>query len=260
MEPLSPRNPRVQAVRRLARQGRERADRRAFVVEGQKLVDEAVAAGVRPEEVFLEEGMHRDYGDGLAAGGIAWSEVSTKALASMATTVTPQPIVAVVPMPESISIADLAATRHVLVLDAVNDPGNAGTILRSAEASGATGVVFAEGSVDPFGPKVVRSSAGSVFRVPMVIGIDAAEAVAQLRARGRQVLATAADAPSAYDRVDIGDAAIVVGNEAHGVSDAVLASVDGAVAIPQEGSGESLNVAMAATILAFEAARQRRGR
>lgn len=258
MDPLSPRNPRVQEVRRLARQGRHRGDRRAFVVEGHKLVDEAIAAGLRPEEVFLQDGVDRDYGDSLAAGGIGWSPVTEAALASMATTVTPQPVIAVVPMPDSISVSDLPPGGHVVVLDGVADPGNAGTILRSAEASGAAGVVFGAGSVDPYSPKVVRSSAGAVFRVPMCRGMELAEALATLSAAGRRSYGTAAEAAHDYDQVDLTTATIVMGNEAHGMDAGLAAEVDAFIAIPQAGAGESLNVAMAATVLGFEAARQRR--
>ncbi len=260
MDPLSPRNPRVQEVRRLARQGRHRADRRAFVVEGHKLVDEAIAAGLRPEAVYLEAGLDRDYGDGLAAGGIPWWEVTDAALSSMATTVTPQPVMAVVPMPEPTTVDAFAQTGHVLVLDAVSDPGNAGTILRSAEASGAAGVVFGPGSVDPYAPKVVRSSAGAVFRVPLARVDDLNAAVDQLRSAGRRSYGTAADAGATYDEVDLTQAAIVMGSEAHGMADDVRGEVDVVVRIPQAGGGESLNVAMAATVLGFEAARQRRRR
>lgn len=258
MEPLSPRNSRVQEVRRLARQGRHRADRRAFVVEGAKLVDEAIAAGLRPEEVFLETGLDRDYGDGLAAGGIGWAEVTEAALASMATTVTPQPVIAVVPMPETISVSELQRDGHVVVLDAVGDPGNAGTILRSAEAAGAAGVVFGPGSVDPFSPKVVRASAGAVFRVPLCRDVELAEALEALRSAGRRSYGTAMDTGLVYDEADLGSATIVMGSEAHGMGDDIRGEVDSFVRIPQAGSGESLNVAMAATILGFEAARQRR--
>ena len=166
MESLSPRNPRVQAVRRLARQARERADRQAFVVEGPKLLDDAIASGCAGGGLRASRTSHDLMP--VRYDGIRCVEVSESALASMATTVTPQPVIAVVPMPEAPRVADLASTGHVFVLDGVGDPGNAGTILRSAEASGAAGVIFTTGSVDPFAPKVVRSSAGSIFRVPVV--------------------------------------------------------------------------------------------
>ena len=257
MEPLSPRNPRVQEVRRLARQARLRADRRAFVVEGQVLVVEAARAGL-VEAVFVGDDVDPALLTDLTELGHEPQVVTAAAIESMATTVTPQPVLAVAAMAQPVAIDALAGDGHVVVLDAVGDPGNAGTILRSAEASGAAGVVFGPGSVDPYAPKVVRSSAGSVFRVPMVRVDHLGDAVAALRAAGRSTYGTAVDAGPVYDEVDLTDAAIVMGSEAHGMGDDIRGEVDAVVRIPQAGGGESLNVAMATTVLCFEAARQRR--
>jgi TrmH family RNA methyltransferase len=140
----------------------------------------------------------------------------------------------------------------VMVADRIADPGNAGTIIRSAEAAGAAAVVFTPGSVDPFNPKVVRATAGSLFRLPVV----SCELEA-LRAAGLRLLATSSHHGTPYTDVAFtGPVAVVVGNEAHGVPDD--APVDGWITIPHAGAAESLNVAMAATVLAFEVARQRR--
>ncbi|MEM7287591.1 MAG: RNA methyltransferase [Actinomycetota bacterium] len=256
MEPLSPRNPRVQEVRRLARQGRHRADRRAFVVEGQVLVLEAARAGLI-QEAYAAPAVDAAWLDEMADLGTAVTFASDAAIEAMATTVTPQPVVAVAAMPAEFALHELGA-GHVVVLDAVGDPGNAGTILRSAEASGAACVVVGPGSVDPFGPKVVRASAGAVFRVPVSRVDDLRDALEVLRSTGRRSYGTAVDAGAVYDEVDLTEATIVMGSEAHGMSDDVRAEVDAVVRIPQAGAGESLNVAMAATVLGFEAARQRR--
>ena len=257
MEPLSPRNPRVQEVRRLARQGRHRADRRAFVVEGPVLVLEAANAGL-VTEVYVGADVDPGWLDELRGMGLEPELASDPAIEAMATTVTPQPVVAVAAYPEDVAVEDLADDGHVLVLDAVGDPGNAGTILRSAEASGAVGVVFGPGSVDPYSPKVVRASAGAVFRVPVCRGLELAEALERLRSAGRRSYGTAVDTGLVYDDVDLTVATIVMGSEAHGMGDDIRGEVDAFVRIPQAGTGESLNVAMAATVLGFEAARQRR--
>ena len=257
MDPLSPRNPRVQEVRRLARQGRHRADRRAFVVEGPVLVLEAARAGLI-EDVYVGPAIEPRWLDELGELGVEADAASDAAIEAMATTVTPKPVVAVAAMPAPVDVEDLAGEGHVIVLDSVGDPGNAGTILRSAEASGAAGVVFGPGSVDPYSPKVVRSSAGAVFRIPICRGLDLAEALDRLRAVGRRSYGTAVDTGLVYDEVDLSTATIVMGSEAHGMGDDIRSEVDAFVRIPQEGSGESLNVAMAATVLGFEAARQRR--
>ncbi|MCY7298073.1 MAG: RNA methyltransferase, partial [Ilumatobacteraceae bacterium] len=142
----------------------------------------------------------------------------------------------------------------VMVAHRLADPGNAGTIIRSAEAAGAQAVVFTPGSVDPFNPKVVRATAGSLFRIPVVSAeLDV------LKAAGLRVLATSSHHGTAYTEADLtGRVAVVVGNEAHGVPGD--APVDGWLTIPHAAAVESLNVAMAATVLAFEVARQRRHR
>jgi len=147
-----------------------------------------------------------------------------------------------------------AGANFVMVADRLGDPGNAGTIIRSAEAAGAQAVVFTPGSVDAYNPKVVRATAGSLFRIPVL----SAE-LAVLQAAGLRVLATSSHRGAAYTDSDLTvPVALVVGNEAHGVPDD--APVDGWVTIPHAGAAESLNVAMAATVLAFEVARQRRSR
>jgi len=261
MDPLSPRNARVQEVRRLARQSRHRADRRAFVVEGATLVSEALEAGYGLETVF-----HAGHAPAAClararVAGVDVVPVQQAAMEAMATTVTPQPVIAVAEMAEGPPLGErLTAPGHVVVLDRIQDPGNAGTILRSAEASGVVAVVFGRGSVDVHNPKVVRASAGAIFRVPIHHdpALSTAQALDIVAQSGRPIYATAADAPVAYDDVDLANAAIVMGNEAGGVGVDDLSPLDGVVRIPQLGGGESLNVAMAATILCFEAARQQR--
>ena len=139
-----------------------------------------------------------------------------------------------------------------LVGDQLADPGNAGTIIRSAEAAGADAVVFTAGSVDVYNPKVVRASAGSLFRIP-VLSVE----LGALKAAGLMLLATSSHRGAAYTESDLRlPVALIVGNEAHGVADDAM--VDGWITIPHAGAAESLNVAMAATVIAFEVARQRR--
>jgi RNA methyltransferase, TrmH family len=143
----------------------------------------------------------------------------------------------------------------------VRDPGNAGTLLRSAEAAGAGAVLFCDGSVDPYGPKCVRASAGSVFRVAVTRSGGAVEALACLASAGLATLATVARGARSYDQVDLADpVALVLGNEAHGLPGDVGVRVERAVSIPMVGRTESLNVGMAGTILCFESLRQRRRR
>jgi TrmH family RNA methyltransferase len=168
----------------------------------------------------------------------------------VASTESPQPVLAVVRIPES--ERDLATAGFVVVADRIADPGNLGTILRSAEAAGVDMVVLTAGSVDPFNPKVVRASAGALFRVP-VLNTDLAAA----RAAGLRTIGTSSHRGTAHTAADLtGRIALVVGNESRGLPDD--AGVDEWVTIRHHGRAESLNVAMAATVLCFEAARQRK--
>ena len=167
----------------------------------------------------------------------------------LASTESPQPVLAVVRIPPP--TFDLTAADLVVVADRIADPGNLGTILRSAEAAGFDGVVLTAGSVDPFNPKVVRASAGAVFRLA-VLHAD----LAAVKAAGLRTIGTSSHRGSAHTEADLnGRIALVVGNEARGLPDD--AAVDEWVTIRHHGRAESLNVAMAATVLCFEAARQR---
>ena len=173
-------------------------------------------------------------------------------------TVTPQPVLAVATMTHA-ALDDLGAHGLALVAVAVRDPGNAGTLLRSAEAAGAAGVVFCGNSVDPHAPKVVRSSGGAVFGIPVVEENDPVKVLDALGHHGRRRLAAVASGGEDLERVDLtGSVAIVLGNEASGLPSDVAFQLDGKVTIPVDPPAESLNVGMAGTVLAFEAARQRR--
>ena len=178
----------------------------------------------------------------------------------VADAVTPQPVAAVVRCVD-VDLESLRDASLVVVCVDVRDPGNAGTILRSAEASGAEGVIFCQGSVDVYNPKTVRASAGSLFHVPVVIGGDPVKVLETSADWGLRRLGTVARGGVDYSSADLtGHVAFVLGNEAHGLDPAVAGHLDEKVTIPMAGRGESLNVGMAAAVLCFEAARQRRGR
>lgn len=179
-------------------------------------------------------------------------------LEHVSATVTPQPVLATVRIPDA-GIDTAAAGGVSVVLAGVSDPGNAGTIVRAAEASGVTAVVFCAGSTDPFSPKVIRASAGSVFQIPVVRGGGPPEVLEALGGRGIVRLGTRARGGTRYDVVDWSrDTALVLGNEAWGVTEEVQPHIDGWVTVPMAGRAESLNVAMAASVVLFEALRRRR--
>jgi TrmH family RNA methyltransferase len=210
-----------------------------FVVEGVGLLRQAIDAGWQVEGCYISPGTVVDL-------DVDRHELAPNVMERVASTESPQPVLAVV----SMRVSELPTDANfVIVADQLGDPGNAGTIIRSAEAAGAHGVILTPGSVDPFNPKVVRASAGSLFRVPVV------EATLESLTNFRR-LGTSSHRGDVYtDPVYHGRVAIVVGNEAHGLGDD--AAIDQWVTIPHAGPAESLNVAMAATVLLFEVARQR---
>lgn len=263
VEPLSPRNARVTALGRLARQRRARDAEDRFVVDGPVLVTEAVRDGLVVEDVFVdpEAAARPDVATAVAAatavGARAWSV--TGGLKAHVEVTTPHGLAAVARRPNlSVDVARGSRALHV-VLVGVADPGNVGTLLRTAEAVGAAALVVGEGTADPWAPKVVRASAGSVWRVPLRHQpVD--EALAALGRDGVLRVGTAGERGVAPHELDLtGPVALVLGSEAHGLPDAVTPEVDVWASLPMEGSVESLNVAVAGSVLAFEVVRQRAG-
>jgi TrmH family RNA methyltransferase len=268
----------VRAVRRLYRRS-PRVQAGRFVAEGPQAVREAVAAHAPGRPVVVElyataEGAARNAEiiAAAAARAVPARIVTDDVLAAMADTVTPQGLLAVcgfVDVPLETALA--ARPRLVAVLSQVRDPGNAGTVLRSADAAGAEAVVLTGASVDVHNPKCVRASAGSIFHIPVVTGVSPAEAVPALRSAGMTVYAadvagdidldTLLDEASAGRPGGIaGPVAWVFGNEAWGMPDEHRRLADAVVAVPVHGRAESLNLAAAAAVCLYATARaQRRG-
>jgi TrmH family RNA methyltransferase len=259
---VSIRHPTIKRLRRLSGRRSARSAECAFVIDGPTLLRDALDAGLPLDEVVAEARCPEDLLARSAEAGATVRSVDDGVLARVTDTVTPQPVVAIARFADvPPRTAATAAGRLALVLVGVRDPGNAGTLLRSAEAAGAGAVLFCDGSVDPYGSKCVRASAGSVFRVAVTRSGDAGEALACLASAGLGTLATVARGARSYDEVDLADpVALVLGNEAHGLPGDVAARVERAVSIPMVGRTESLNVGMAGTIICFESLRQRRQR
>lgn len=255
---LSARNPRVAELGRLSRQRRAREAAGRFVVDGPVLLGEALDAGVEVDAVYAEaDALDRpEVAAALAAAEAAGAEVWAVAggLARHLDVSSPHGLAAVARVPAT-GEGGGNPTLHV-VLVGVTDPGNAGTLLRTAEAVGA-GVALTDGSVDPWAPKVVRASAGSVLRVPLRRG-PALEVLAALADDGVALVGTRADGGAAPEALDLaGPTALVLGSEAHGLPAEVEAVVGTWATLPMQGRVESLNVAVAGSVLAFEAVRQR---
>ncbi len=258
---LGPKNPRVRALRRLATQRRERRVQGVALVEGPTLVAEALANPEtigRIREIYTEHSLDRRDHQRADDASIPVTMLEPGVLDKVLDTVSPQPVVAIVEIAVA-TLEMLGADRPVLVLLDVRDPGNLGTLIRTAEASGCVGIVLAGNCVDPTNPKVIRSSAGSWLRTTMVEHADIFDVIDTLSAGGRPVLAAAlTDDAIEMWQADLAGAAILLGNEAHGLPADVVARADAAVIIPFDGPTESLNVGVAGALLAFEALRQRR--
>ena len=259
---LSPANRLVADARRLLRQRRARADAGRHVIEGPRLIVEALDAGVDLDAVVVRADVPDDAVSAVLSRAvgrdIAVYSLDASTFDSVASTTTPQPALAIAVTPVH-DVAAACAASLVLVLVGVADPGNAGTLLRAADAVGGAAVVFAGGSVDPYNPKTVRSAAGAAARVPIVVAPDVVDVLASLGEAGCTTVAAVPGGGADLDDVDLGARpAIVLGSEAHGLPAAVIDACSGAVSIPMAGRAESLNVAMAGTVLAFEVARRRR--
>lgn len=254
------RHQKVQRLRRLAGRTSARRAERVFVAEGVKVVSEALAAGVPIEAVFAAPGAPADLLDRAVEAGARVHDLAPGVIERVAGTVTPQPVIATVPYVD-VELDALRGADLVVVCVDVRDPGNAGTVLRSAEAAGAGGIICCDGCVDVYNPKTVRASAGSLFHVPVVNGGDPADVLRRLGEWGLRRLGAVAGRGSDYTAADlVGPTALVLGNEACGLPDSTAALLDGEITIPMTGRAESLNVGMAAAVLCFEAARQRRAR
>lgn len=256
----SPRNPRVRAARKLLRRNaRDEAGR--FLVEGPTVIRDALASGAQVEELFVERDdlAARQMGRSALREGTRVWETNHDVIASLTETVTPQGVVAVVRDP-SVTLERLSQPDLVVVLLGVRDPGNAGTILRSAAAADVDAVIFAADSVDPLHPKVVRASAGSLFNVSVVRAVDGRAVLQFLKSSGVTTVGTAASGSKALTDLDLkGRVAIVLGNEAWGLPPELAELVDETAAIPMPGGIESLNVAVAGSIFLYEIIRQRGG-
>ena len=248
-------NPKVKLVRNLQARRSARETEGLFVVEGVRLAEEAARAAAAPRLVLHTGGLDargQAALEQLAARGAQVESVSSEVLAAASDTQTPQGLLAVVPIAPLLMPARLTL---VLVLDGLGDPGNLGTILRTADAGGVEAVFLAPGTVDAYNPKVVRAAMGAHFHLPILAaGWDELAR----RLAGLELWLVEARAGLAYHQVDWRrPSALVIGSEAAGPSAAARRVAPKSVGIPMPGRAESLNAAIAAAVLIFEAARQR---
>jgi TrmH family RNA methyltransferase len=265
-ELTSPRSPRVTAARRLAKRAFRQRER-AFLAEGPQAVGAALGCGAAVTHLFVTAqaaARHPALPASAGAAGVPVHVVSGEIMAALAQTATPQGVLAVcrfIDVP--LATVTAAGPRLVALLAHVRDPGNAGTVLRTADAAGADAVVFTDASVDPYNAKCVRASAGSLFHLPVVAGVRLGETVHVLRQAGLRILAADGRGRRSLDEV-AGDGTLTAptawlfGNEAWGLPDDLLKLADESVAVPIYGQAESLNLATAAAVCLYASARAQR--
>lgn len=256
----SQQNARLKELRRaLAQPGRERTG--LVGIEGPLVLAEAIRAGLHLRCVFAAQDAESLLDPLHLPAETEILLLPRDVLSRALTTETPQPIAALVEPPHWTWAHVLGAVRKtaplVLVLAGLQDPGNLGTILRSAEAFGADGLLALPGTVSPWNPKAIRASAGSIFRVPL-LAVSEREAFTHLREAGIKTYVASPHAARPVDLVSLAEpSALLIGNEGNGVPEGLAAKSDAAITIPCPGAVESLNAAVAASVLLYEAARQR---
>lgn len=288
-------NQKVKELIRLKEKSRIREEEKLFLAEGPRMAEEIPMEWI--DCLYVSESYEKKCGEQTAAykkAGVRTETLSDEVFARVSDTKTPQGVLAAVHMPEY-SFADIlgvkkaAAHTHVqrafmqdpfeghfaardgaagrarlplvLVLDNLQDPGNMGTVFRSAEAAGASGILMSKDCVDVYNPKVIRSTMGAIFRLPFYRVEDLPRAVMELKDGGLRVYAAHLEGRRTYDGEDYRrGCAFLIGNEGNGLRQEVAECADCRIRIPMEGCTESLNAAVAASILLFEAARQRRGK
>jgi TrmH family RNA methyltransferase len=258
--PLTHQNTRVKEARKLSRRS-ERSERRLFLADGPKALEGALSVPGCVVEVFATVAATEQH-PGLATAAPAWTLVDDRALASLSDSVNPAGVVAVCRFLDRPLDQLLGSTSRLVAICAdVRDPGNAGTVVRTADAAGADLVVFAGSSVDAYNPKTVRASVGSLFHVPIAVEPDAAAAVRAARASGLLVLAADGAGEADLDEADdllTRPTAWLFGNEAWGLPSELAALADHRVRIPIHGRAESLNLSTAAALCLYASARAQR--
>ena len=252
-------NVQIKQITALLKKSKERKEQKAFVVEGRKMFEEILE---HPERIirayFSESYVKEKYADKVFPE-IPYEIVADSVFDAMAETVTPQGVLAVVRMPEY-SLEEMIQNAGTLVLlENLRDPGNLGTIIRTAEAAGVSGVILSKESVDIYNPKVIRSTMGAVYRVPFLYVEDFQKLLGELTVREVRLLAAHLKGTKTFDKADYsGKVGILIGNEANGLSEEASELAQEKVLIPMAGKVESLNAAVAAALLMYEAFRKQK--
>lgn len=253
-------NAQVKAVAALVKKAKARREQDLFVVEGIRMFRE-IPAG-RLHKAYVSESFLSQPGNETLLGRCPWEAVKDEVFKAMSDTQTPQGILALVRQYHYRleDILEQPGRALLMVLETLQDPGNLGTILRAGEGAGVTGVIMNRETADIYNPKVIRSTMGSIYRVPFFYTDDLKGTVERIKAAGVRLYAAHLKGENNYDKADYtGSTGFMIGNEALGLKEETAALADSYVKIPMAGQVESLNAAVAASVLMFEAARQRRG-
>ncbi len=248
-------NSRIKNIMNLKNSARARRQQDCFLVEGPRMFFEVPKE--RLLEVYVTEGFEKKYGDRLA--GCRYELISDAVCRHLSDTRTPQGVTALVKKQETPLEEILARDENpcLFLLENLQDPGNMGTILRTSEGAGVSGIIMNRESVDPYNPKVIRSTMGAIFRMPFVIVDDLEDVLCRLKEAGVRTFAAHLDGEDFYRQDYRGGCAFFIGNEGNGLSENLAARADGRIRIPMKGQVESLNAAVAATVLMYETLRQR---
>lgn len=252
-------NAQIKEIMALLKKSKERKEKKAFVIEGRKMFEEICQDPSRVVKAYFSDSYVKEQYAGKALPEIPCEIVADSVFDSMAETVTPQGVLAIVKMPEY-SLEDMISEAGTLILlENLRDPGNLGTIIRTAEAAGVAGVILSKESVDIYNPKVIRSTMGAVYRVPFLYVEDFMALLQMLREQDVRLLAAHLKGQKTFDKADYsGKVGILIGNEANGLSEEASELANEKVLIPMAGSVESLNAAVAAALLMYEAFRKQK--
>lgn len=251
-------NQRVKELLQFQKKSKARNQEGVFLAEGSRMVLEAPKGRVK--KLYVSESYLKKHEKELKGSGLMPEVLSDTVFAYVSDTKTPQGILGVIRQMDY-TMEEIWNTKnpHVLVLDNLQDPGNVGTIFRTAEAAGVTGILMSKDCVDIYNPKTIRSTMGAIYRMPFLYLEDVTEEIHQLKKHGLKVYAAHLDGENAYDQENYQKGtAFLIGNEGNGLREEVAVCADTWVKIPMSGQAESLNAAVAATVLMFEVSRQRR--
>lgn len=251
-------NPQVKELLQLQKKSKARNEKGVFIVEGVKMFQEAPRD--RIEKVYLSESFEQKRGKEMNLSGLPVEVLSDKVFSHVSDTKTPQGILCLIKQ-KKVDLSEMLekTTPFLMVLDNLQDPGNLGTIVRTAEGAGVTGIIMSRDTVDIYNPKTIRSTMGSVYRMPFFYVEDILEFLEDLRGQGIRTYAAHLDGANNYDEESYKEAcAFLIGNEGNGLRDEVAKKADIWIKIPMYGQVESLNAAIASSILMYEVSRQRR--